>query len=168
MTWIETWYVMSLDRQWMYARSMNGILNREFLEGLETFIQFATSQPVWMGREKIRCLCNHHKWKNTKYLEVGTAKHYLVKHGFILNYFVWTFQRERAVRVDIDQDVSGSTSMTSEEASNTYHIMVLDTAGPEFNVGDMEEPPILRLKSSMTCWQLEIKGYGLGIKGTHN
>lgn len=79
----------------------------------------------WMVK-KIRYPCNHYKCHNTKFLEVVTAKYHLVKHGLISNYFVWTFQGERIVRVDIDQDIGGAMSEASEEAFNAYHTMVLD------------------------------------------
>ena len=44
---------MSSNRQWMYKRFMNGILNQDFLNGLETFINFACSQSRWMDGDKI-------------------------------------------------------------------------------------------------------------------
>lgn len=36
---------MSLDHQWMYAPFTKGILNWVFMDGLETFTEFAYSQP---------------------------------------------------------------------------------------------------------------------------
>lgn len=65
----------------------------------------------------------------------------MVKNRFVSDYYVWIFQRERQVRIDIDQNVGEVSYVASEEASSTYHTIVLDAAGPEFNVDAMEKPP---------------------------
>nr|GLL21135.1 uncharacterized protein LOC109179592 [Ipomoea trifida] len=125
----------------MYTRIRNGLLTEEFLAGLETFIQFATSQHSWMDGEKIKCPCNQRKCQNTKFLDVPTVKFHLAKYGFVSDYYVWRFHGEANLRVDVDQDVGAPSQIASEEASNAYHTMVMDAAGPEFNVDEIEESP---------------------------
>nr|GMD55942.1 uncharacterized protein LOC109168299 [Ipomoea batatas] len=132
---------MSSNRHWMYTRIRNGLLTEEFLAGLETFIQFATSQHSWIDGEKIKCPCNQRKCQNTKFLDVPTVKFHLAKYGFVSDYYVWRFHGEANLRVDVDQDVGAPSQIASEEASNAYHTMVMDAAGPEFNVDEIEELP---------------------------
>ncbi|XP_019170987.1 PREDICTED: uncharacterized protein LOC109166492 [Ipomoea nil] len=132
---------MTSNRHWMYTRMRNGLLTEEFLGGLETFIQFATSEHSWMDGERIRYPCTQRKCQNTKFLDVPTVKYHLAKYGFVSDYYVWRFHGERIVRVDVDQDVGGPSQMASEEASNTYHTMVMDVDGPQFNVDEIEESP---------------------------
>nr|GMC63030.1 uncharacterized protein LOC109179592 [Ipomoea batatas] len=125
----------------MYTRIRNGLLTEEFLAGLDTFIQFATSQHSWMDGERIKCPCNQRKCQNTKFLDVATVKFHLAKYGFVSDYYVWRFHGECNLRVDVDQDVGAPSQMASEEESNAYHTMVMDAAGPEFNVDEIEESP---------------------------
>nr|GMC95780.1 uncharacterized protein LOC109168299 [Ipomoea batatas] len=105
----------------MYTRIRNGLLTEEFLAGLETFIQFATSQHRWMDGERIKCPCNQRKCQNTKFLDVPTVKFHLAKYGFVSDYYVWRFHGECNLRVDVEQDVGAPSQMTSEESSNAYH-----------------------------------------------
>nr|GMC97728.1 uncharacterized protein LOC109166492 [Ipomoea batatas] len=117
----------------------NGILTKEFLDGLQTFIEFATSQHSWMDGERIRCPCTQRKCQNTKFLDVPTVKYHLARFGFVSDYYVWRFHGERIVPVDVDRDVGGPSQTASEEASNAYHTMVMDVARVEFNVDEIEE-----------------------------
>ena len=87
---------MSSDRQWMYKRFMNGILNQDFLNGLETFINFACSQSRWMGGDKIKCPCNNRKCQNMSFRDVNTVRYHV--------YFVWIYQGESTMAVDSDQN----------------------------------------------------------------
>nr|GMD16205.1 uncharacterized protein LOC109166492 [Ipomoea batatas] len=119
----------------------NGVLTKEFLDGLKTFIDFATSQRSWMDGERIRCPCTQRKCQNTKFLDVPTVKYHLAKNGFVSDYYVWRFHGERIVTADVDRDVGGPSQMTDEEASNAYHTMVMDAAGVQFNVDEIEESP---------------------------
>nr|GMD12815.1 uncharacterized protein LOC109168299 [Ipomoea batatas] len=132
---------MSSNRHWMYTRIRNGLLTEEFLAGLETFIQFATSQHSWMDGEKIKYPCNQRKCQNTKFLDVGTVQFHLAKYGFVSDCYVWRFHGECNLRVDVDQAVGAPSQVASEEASNGYHTMVMDAAGPEFNVDEIGESP---------------------------
>nr|GME09613.1 uncharacterized protein LOC109179592 [Ipomoea batatas] len=126
----------------MYTRMRNGVLTKEFLDGLKTFIDFATtSQRSWMDGERIRCPCTQRKCQNTKFLDVPTMKYHLAKNGFVSDYYVWRFHGERIVTADVDRDVGGPSQMTDEEASNAYHTMVMDATGVQFNVDEIEESP---------------------------
>nr|GMC51115.1 uncharacterized protein LOC109166492 [Ipomoea batatas] len=138
---------MSSNRHWMYTRMRNGVLTKEFLDGLKTFIGFATSQRTWMDGERIRCPCTQRKCQNTKFLDVPTVKYHLAKFGFVSDYYVWRFHGERILPVDVDRDVGGSSQMASEEPSNAYHTMVIDAAGVEFNVDEIEESPNLEAQN---------------------
>ncbi|XP_031104166.1 uncharacterized protein LOC116007591 [Ipomoea triloba] len=132
---------MRSSRHWMYTRIRNGLLTEEFLAGLETFIQFATSQHSWMDGERIRCPCTQRKCQNTKFLDVPTVKYHLAKYGFVSDYYIWRFHSESNVRVDVDRDVGGPSQMASEETSNAYHTMVMDANALEFNLDALEESP---------------------------
>ena len=48
---------MASNRSWMYFRLVNGLLNLEFLVGLEEFIEFTCSKPELMDGNKIKCPC---------------------------------------------------------------------------------------------------------------
>ena len=48
---------MASNRSWMYSRLINGLLNLEFLVGLEELIEFACSKLEWMDGNKIKCPC---------------------------------------------------------------------------------------------------------------
>ena len=132
---------MSSDRQWMYKRFMNGILNQDFLNGLETFINFACSQSRWMDGDKIKCPCNNRKCQDMSFRDVNTVKYHVAKYGFVPNYFVWIYQGESTMAVDSDQNEGSESYVCSEEPSNTYHRMVMEAAGADFNMDDMDEPP---------------------------
>nr|GMC80174.1 uncharacterized protein LOC109166492 [Ipomoea batatas] len=132
---------MSSNRHWMYTRMRNGLLTKEFLDGLETFIQYATSQHSWMDGERIKCPCNQRRCQNIKFLDVPSVKYHLAKYGFVSDYYVWRFHGERIVGVDADQDVCGTSQMASEEVSDAYHTMVMDAASVQFNVDEIEESP---------------------------
>nr|GMC69217.1 uncharacterized protein LOC109166492 [Ipomoea batatas] len=119
----------------------NGLLTKEFLDGLETFIQYATSQHSWMDGERIKCPCNQRRCQNIKFLDVPSVKYHLAKYGFVSDYYVWRFHGERIVGVDADQDVCGTSQMASEEVSDAYHTMVMDAASVQFNVDEIEESP---------------------------
>lgn len=69
----------------MYARKeQNGLLNHEFIAGLDIFINFTWSKPTFMGGSKIKCSCM--RCSNQKYLSVDEVKLHLLKQGFKPNY----------------------------------------------------------------------------------
>ena len=50
---------MRTDQEWMYNRLIDrcSSINLEFLVGVESFIEYACHQPVFMDSDKIRCPC---------------------------------------------------------------------------------------------------------------
>ena len=49
---------MCMDREWMYCRLKDGLLSKEFMDGIDKFIDFACSHPECMDCDKIKCPCN--------------------------------------------------------------------------------------------------------------
>ncbi|XP_021609914.2 uncharacterized protein LOC110613202 isoform X3 [Manihot esculenta] len=80
---------MSSDRSWMYARHKEGILNADFLRGLNKFFEFAKQHPECMEGDKLKCPCNHRKCQNRAFLDEETIRLHLMKHGFIPHYYQW-------------------------------------------------------------------------------
>ena len=120
---------------------MNGILNQDFLNGLETFINFACSQSRWMDGDKIKWPCNNLKCQNMSFRDVNTARYHVAKYGFVPNYFVWIYQGESTMAMDSDQNEGSESYVCSEEPSNTYHRIIMEAVGADFNMDDMDEPP---------------------------
>lgn len=59
-----------MNREWMYRRSTpEGDFNPQFLDGLESFIEFACSKPAFMNGENIRCPCR--KCHNRKLVDIS-------------------------------------------------------------------------------------------------
>ncbi|PHT58732.1 hypothetical protein CQW23_01095 [Capsicum baccatum] len=49
------------DREWMYDRLLEDeLINPRFIDGVESFVEFAKSHPECIDGEKLRCPCNHH------------------------------------------------------------------------------------------------------------
>lgn len=118
----------------MYRRYCeDGPFNLEFQVGLNSFIQFATSQRMFMDGDKIKCPCR--KCDNIPYQEAKTVRNHIAKHGFIHDYHIWRFQGETSLPV-----VEEERNLDINESSSMYKTMVLDAAGHEFN-RRMEEPP---------------------------
>ena len=130
---------MASNRNWMYSRLINGLLNLEFLVGLEEFLEFKCSKPEWMEGNKIKCPCTLTKCQNRSYHQIDTIKYHLMKNGFILGYYVWARQGE--MKPNSIQN-SCDAQPTSESVENAYHSMVMDAAGPDFNPNEIsDEPP---------------------------
>ena len=118
---------MSLDREWMYRRYLqNGALNPDFLNGLNSFIEFSCNQPSFMSVDKIKCPCR--KCKNIPFQTPSTVRLHVAKKGFVHNYRVWIYQGEQQVHPDTEQNLGGHDGM------NTYQNMVMDAAGPHINI----------------------------------
>ena len=79
----------NMDRSWMYRRlTPDGYINLEFAEGVQHFIEYASSQPAYMDGLKIRCPCK--KCKHRCYLPTEEVHLHILKKGFVPNYFEWT------------------------------------------------------------------------------
>ena len=130
---------MATNLSWMYSRLINGLLNPEFLVGLEEFIEFTCSKPEWMDGKKIKCPCTLTKCRNRSYHQIDIVKYHLMKNGFIPGYYVWARQGE--MEPDSIHN-SGDAQLASESIENAYHSMVMDSARPDFNPNEIsDEPP---------------------------
>ncbi|KAH6797252.1 hypothetical protein C2S52_021806 [Perilla frutescens var. hirtella] len=115
----------------MYRRYLDdGALNPDFLNGLESFIEFTCSQPAFMDRDKIKCPCR--KCKNISFQEPYTVRLHIAKHEFVWNYDTWTFQGKinRPERIERD--------MVDDECVTSYDTMVMDAAGPQYNINAID------------------------------
>lgn len=97
-------------------------------------------------REKIKCPCKKTRCQNTSFRKVDDVKVHLVRWGFVDDYFNWRLHGEEDWGQTNYQDPqyydqSTSYGLNTEAASSSYHTMVRDVAGPQFNVGNIEEPP---------------------------
>ena len=127
---------MSGNREWMYSRFLpSGNYNPEFVEGLDSFIKFASSKPAYMDIDKIRCPCK--KCENKCYRDTDEVQYHISRFGFVKNYHIWRFQGESLV----ESESAATTDMNFDiGASTTYHTMVLD-AYSQFDEEDIEEEP---------------------------
>ena len=79
---------MNPDRQWMYRRLTFGCLNQDFVDGLQSFLDFVSSQQQCMDENKIRCPCNDRKCQNRVYHDLDTVKFHVAKYGFVPDNYV--------------------------------------------------------------------------------
>ena len=80
---------MSWDRRWTYSRLKDGLLNEEFLHGLDEFIDFAKRHPECIDGDKLKCPCNAKKCQNRNYVDENTVRYHLMKNGFVPFYYRW-------------------------------------------------------------------------------
>ena len=97
----------------MCSRLINGLLNLDFLVGLEEFIEFACSKPERMDGNKSPCTLM--KFQNRSYPQIDTVKYHLMKNFFISGYYVWA--RHGEMEPNSIQN-SGDTQPTSESVEN--------------------------------------------------
>ena len=133
---------MRSDRVWMYCRLKDGLLNKEFMDGIDKFIDFACSHPYCMDGDKIKCPYNFRKCQNRSFYDVNTVRFHLLKYGFVSDYHDWILHGETNVMQHVNQnvhDLSQHYGVDNESSSNAYHAMVLDATGPNFNPDHMDE-----------------------------
>ncbi|KAK6784233.1 hypothetical protein RDI58_017687 [Solanum bulbocastanum] len=141
-----------VDRMWMYKRLVPSrtTVTSEFIEGVRRFIEFALMQPDFVSNGSIRCPCS--KCKNSSgFLEPHDIRSHLYKHGFMPNYHQWESHGESFVPISRPQlgINTGDEIGANKTPINPYRTMVLDAAGPSFNLDsdvfdmdiDEEEPP---------------------------
>ena len=97
------------------------------------------------GGTVIRCPCTLVKCQNKKFLNVETVKVHLCRNGFVPDYYLWIYHGEKQVHQRCSSSVRVSVSETDQMVSDnmnhtTYHRMVCDVVGPEFNPD--EEPNV--------------------------
>lgn len=116
----------SEDRKWMYRRFMDGHLNREFQDGVDAFVEFASGQQAFKDGEKIRCPCR--KCGNVSYQPPFTVTLHLGMYGFVPNYYTWRFQGEGS---DTSERNSGDERKVEEEElkANEHKLNEADGSG---------------------------------------
>ena len=139
----------------MYRRlTPDGYINLKFAEGVQHFIEYASSQPAYMDGLKIRCPCK--KCKHRCYLPTEEVHLHILKKGFVPNYFEWTRHGEplissssRSAEVGmgvVGSDVLGGPYCMADnvcDIENPYVQMVFDAVGSSIqpNLGSAEEEP---------------------------
>ncbi|KAH0730339.1 hypothetical protein KY289_001527 [Solanum tuberosum] len=98
-----------------------------------------------MSGNNVICPCK--KCHNIKYMDVETVRYHPLHSGFVENYFVWKHQGAKELIREISScnDLNGGPQ-SELGYDNPYQQMVLDTAGPNFNHGSMEEDPNLSME----------------------
>ncbi|KAL6550610.1 hypothetical protein OROMI_021098 [Orobanche minor] len=127
---------MAENRDWMYKRFLSdGSFNPDFVNGLENFIHFSSTQPSFMDKERIKCPCK--KCDNIPYRDIEVVRYHISKNGFVKNYQIWRYQGETSnpIGENSEMDIDDHTS------SSSFHTMVTDHGGPRFNVDQNEELP---------------------------
>ena len=80
------------DRSWMYLDSPQGLRRMDYCNGVQGFINFATSIPRNFTRGGIRCPCR--KCQNKKYLHPDVVMMHLLHKGFMEDYLCWYAHEE--------------------------------------------------------------------------
>lgn len=118
-------------RKWMYER-IDGSTNQvseTFCQGLESFMEFAKSQPLFLENGKLFCPC--YKCDNGRLLEEKTVWSHLFNRGFTCNYWVWISHGENYNILNNPENITASTEDASgfdsqTETVNPYVSMVSD------------------------------------------
>jgi len=122
----------------------------DYCNGVQGFINFATSFPRNFTDGGIRCPCR--KCKNLKFLHQDVVTMHLLIKGFMQDYLCWYAHRELFVpNESMVERVVGSTSSASNmhevgnENSNRYRNMVMDamrmSEGNASEFPNIEEEP---------------------------
>ncbi|GAV74752.1 Transpos_assoc domain-containing protein [Cephalotus follicularis] len=151
---------MSGDRSWMRRQVLNHILNPEFVEGVNEFLQFVFANEQFVYEGKIKCPCNR-----CKLLKFGTkeeVKYHLFSKGFTLEYTRWDQHGEMSQNHRVNRNVMYERAGPSNpwrdfvtggityiiflivSMQNTYKKLKADAAvrgGGEGEVGSSSQPP---------------------------
>jgi len=118
----------------------------DYCNGVQGFINFATSIPRNFTRGGIRCPCR--KCENKKYMYPDVVMMNLLHKGFMENYLYWYAHGEVFVRnKSMGERVVGSTSSASNmqgvanDNSDPYRNMVIDAM--RMNQGNVSQCPIV-------------------------
>ncbi|KAM3201974.1 hypothetical protein P3L10_029598 [Capsicum annuum] len=134
------------DREWMYDKLLeNGFINPRYIDTVGSFVEFAKSHPKCMDGEKLRCPCNHRKYRNKNILDEFTVMTYLRNNGFVLNCYRWHHHGECYIRGpsvfgNHQEEALASGETVNSQSHNEFRAMVFDVAGPSFD-GNIEEDP---------------------------
>jgi len=134
------------DRSWMCRDSPQGLRRMNYCNGVQGFINFATSIPKNFTGCGIRCPCR--KCQNQKYLHPDVVMMHFLHKGFMENYRCWYAHREVFVRnKSMGERVVGSTFSAgnvhgvANDNSNLYRNMVMDAM--KMNQGNVNQCPIV-------------------------
>jgi len=134
------------DRSWMYRDSPQGLQKMDYCNGVQGFINFATSIPMNFTDGGIRCPCR--KCKNLKFMHQDVLTMHLLTKGFMEDYICLYAHGELFVpNESIVERVLGSTSSANNmhevgnENSNPYRNMVMDAM--RMSEGNISECPIV-------------------------
>jgi len=118
----------------------------DFRNGVQGFINFATSIPRNFTGDGITCPCK--KCQNKRYLHLNIVMMHLLHKGFMENYKCWYAHEELFVRnKSIEERVVGSTFSASNvhevanNNSNPYRNMVMDAM--RMNQGNVNQCSII-------------------------
>jgi hypothetical protein len=118
----------------------------DYCNGIQGFINFATSIPRNFTGGVIWCLCR--KCQIKKYLHADVLMMHLLHKGFMKDYLCWYAHGEIFVRNDsMEERVIGLTSnisnvhVVANDNSNPYRNMVLDAM--RMNQGNVSQCPIV-------------------------
>ena len=75
----------------MYLRVIDGLLNDQFVAGVEKFVEFCKSMPRF-NQQELRCPCR--KCKNRNLIPVDDVRYHLVYKGFVPHYYQWSSHGE--------------------------------------------------------------------------
>lgn len=145
---------MSLDWEWMYRRLANDNLTHGFLEGVEIFVIFASTQPDHMDGTKIKCSCT--KCKNTtlwllSFISWRMGSSWGITSGACTERsWRWQHGRVQSLRENII-DMREWWWMLRIIIFNQGHSMLRSHQIPWPN-------------TCTTCWRLPIESYGHGVK----
>jgi len=119
------------DRSWIYRDSPQGLRRMDYCNGVQGFINFATSIPRNFTGGDIRCPCR--KCENKKYLHPDVVMMHLLHKGFMENYqCCYAHGEVFGSKRRMEEMVVGSTSSANNvhEAANDntkpYRNMVMD------------------------------------------
>ena len=133
---------MSVGREWRYTRlNADGTINKDFVDGVESFLAYACKQLETFEVTELRCPCK--KCHNRKYLKLDDARVHLFRKGFFPDYYVWNRHREPYESMHSEQSTCHLTRAVDAEPTNPYCQMILDAIGPEFENDFTKETPNL-------------------------
>jgi len=130
----------------MYWDSPQGLRRMDYCNGVQGFINFATSIPRNFTNGGIRCPCR--KCKNLKFLHQDVITMHLLTKELIEDYLYWYAHGELFLpNESMEEQVVGSTSSAinmhrvGNENSNPYRNMVMDAM--RMSEGNVRECPII-------------------------
>jgi hypothetical protein len=119
----------------------------DYCNGVQSFIDFATSIPRNFTYGGIRCLCR--KCKNKKFMHQDVVTMHLLTKRFIEDYLYWYAHGDLFLPYkSMVEKVVGSTSSASNvhevvnDNSNPYRNMVMDAI--IMNQGNVSQCPIIK------------------------